>query len=93
MNRPRSDTRVGYGFENRPGRGPLALLVGFGWVVPFIGAAVLASTDPVVLDVRSRSSFDREQMQIPGSVRVFPDQVTDWAAGQSKISSRRANST
>ena len=28
---------------------PLALLVGFGWVVAFIGGAVLASTDPVVL--------------------------------------------
>jgi len=28
---------------------PLALLVGFSWVVAFIGGAILASTDPVVL--------------------------------------------
>ena len=28
---------------------PLALIAGFSWVVAFIGAAVLASTDPVVL--------------------------------------------
>ncbi len=28
---------------------PLALIAGFSWIVAFIGAAVLASTDPVVL--------------------------------------------
>lgn len=28
---------------------PLALLVGFGWIMAFIGGALLASTDPVVL--------------------------------------------
>ena len=28
---------------------PIALLLGFGWVVAFIGGAILASTDPVVL--------------------------------------------
>ena len=71
---------------------PLALLVGFGWVVAFIGGAVLASTDPVVLreivrDERIPRSVRQvlrieAGMQIPGSIRVFPDQVTDWAAGQ-----------
>jgi NhaP-type Na+/H+ or K+/H+ antiporter len=37
---------------------------------------------PLVLDVRSRSSYDRAPERIPGSVRVPPDQVTEWAAGQ-----------
>ena len=27
---------------------PLALLLGFGWIMAFIGGAILASTDPVV---------------------------------------------
>jgi NhaP-type Na+/H+ or K+/H+ antiporter len=37
---------------------------------------------PVVLDVRSRSSYDREEGQIPGSTRVLPDQVAEWADGR-----------
>ena len=28
---------------------PLALLLGFGWIIAFLGGAILASTDPVVL--------------------------------------------
>ncbi|MCZ6570552.1 MAG: cation:proton antiporter, partial [Deltaproteobacteria bacterium] len=42
---------------------PLALLLGFGWVLAFTGGAILASTDPVVLReiVRDR--------RIPRSVR------------------------
>ena len=39
---------------------------------------------PVVLDVRSRSSYERETSRIPGSVRVPPDQTVDWAADQPK---------
>jgi sodium/hydrogen antiporter len=35
---------------------------------------------PVVLDVRSRSEYQRDGVQIPGSVRVLPDQVSEWAA-------------
>ena len=34
---------------------------------------------PIVLDVRSRSSYDRDGSQIPGSIRVLPDQVVEWA--------------
>ena len=34
---------------------------------------------PVLLDVRSRSSYLRDKSRIPGSVRVLPDQVTEWA--------------
>jgi NhaP-type Na+/H+ or K+/H+ antiporter len=35
---------------------------------------------PVVLDVRSRSEYDRDGVRIPSSIRVLPDQVTEWAA-------------
>jgi sodium/hydrogen antiporter len=56
--------------------------------VPRIGvqelAALLDSADPpIVLDVRTHSSYDLDPARIPGSVRVEPDRVADWAAGQS----------
>lgn len=35
---------------------------------------------PIVLDVRTRSQYERDRTSIPGSVRVMPDQVEDWAA-------------
>ena len=37
---------------------------------------------PLVLDVRSRSSYQRDGGQIPGSVRVLPDQAVEWAGSQ-----------
>ena len=37
---------------------------------------------PVVLDVRSRSSYAHDSSQIPGGVRVLPDHVIEWAADQ-----------
>lgn len=39
---------------------------------------------PIILDVRSRSAFDHDKARIPGDVRVLPDQVIEWAKGQSK---------
>ena len=36
------------------------------------------SEPPIVLDVRSRSQYDRDEGQIPGSVRVMPDEVASW---------------
>jgi sodium/hydrogen antiporter len=33
---------------------------------------------PVVLDVRSRSQYERDEGQIPGSVRVTADEVASW---------------
>jgi NhaP-type Na+/H+ or K+/H+ antiporter len=39
---------------------------------------------PVILDVRSRSSYERDGVQIPGSVRVLPDDVTEWAPDRLK---------
>jgi hypothetical protein len=37
---------------------------------------------PLVLDVRTRASFEADHARIPGSVRVLPDHVTEWAATQ-----------
>jgi sodium/hydrogen antiporter len=46
-------------------------------------AARLASDNPpLVLDVRSRSAYAHDAARIPGSVRVPPDEVTEWAAEQ-----------
>ncbi|HEX2054350.1 MAG TPA: cation:proton antiporter [Actinomycetota bacterium] len=39
---------------------------------------------PVVVDVRTRSQHDRDAVQIPGSVRVLPDSVPEWASDQLK---------
>lgn len=35
---------------------------------------------PLVLDVRSRSSYEKSKDQVPGSIRVRPDHVGEWAA-------------
>jgi NhaP-type Na+/H+ or K+/H+ antiporter len=53
--------------------------------VPRVTPAELAQrlagpNPPVVLDVRSRSEYARDGVRIPGSIRVLPDQVTEWAA-------------
>jgi NhaP-type Na+/H+ or K+/H+ antiporter len=36
------------------------------------------SDPPVVLDVRSRSQYERDEGQIPRSIRVLPDEVAEW---------------
>ncbi len=54
---------------------PLALILGFGWVVAFIGGAILASTDPVVLRDIVRDP------RIPRSIR----QVLKIEAGMNDI--------
>ena len=41
-----------------------------------------SDTPPVVLDVRTRAKYETDGGQIPGGVRVLPDEVTDWASGQ-----------
>ncbi len=35
---------------------------------------------PIILDVRARAAYDEDTGQIPGSIRVLPDHVGDWAA-------------
>ena len=48
-------------------------------------AAQLASPQPpLVVDVRARAAFEADEGQIPGSIRVLPDQIKDWAAKQAK---------
>ena len=42
-------------------------------------ALLFGTSPPTVLDVRIRSSYERDAAQIPGSIRVLPDQVTEWA--------------
>jgi NhaP-type Na+/H+ or K+/H+ antiporter len=45
--------------------------------------AMQQGTDPpIVLDVRTRSQYERDASSIPGSVRVLPDDVADWAETQ-----------
>jgi sodium/hydrogen antiporter len=51
--------------------------------VPRITPAALAQqlagpNPPIVLDVRTRSQHEHDHVQIPGSVRVLPDQVGQW---------------
>lgn len=35
---------------------------------------------PIILDVRTRAHYAESDGQIPGSVRVLPDQIHEWAA-------------
>jgi sodium/hydrogen antiporter len=56
---------------------------------PRIAAAELAERlagddPPLVVDVRSRSGFEREPFQIPGAERVRPDEVVEWARDQER---------
>ncbi len=39
---------------------------------------------PRVVDVRTRSAYGTEAMQIPGSIRVLPDRILEWARDQSR---------
>jgi NhaP-type Na+/H+ or K+/H+ antiporter len=48
-------------------------------------AARLASPDPpILLDVRTRSATGTGEPGIPGSIRVPPDNIDDWAQDQSR---------
>ena len=41
---------------------------------------MLESDDPpLVLDVRTRSQYEQDKSRIPGSIRVRPDEVEEWA--------------
>jgi hypothetical protein len=56
--------------------------------VPRVSVEELASelagpNPPAVLDVRTRSEFERDPRRIPSSVRVLPDEVTRWAEATS----------
>ncbi len=47
-----------------------------------LAAMIASERPPVVLDVRARAHFERDAGQIPGSIRVLPDQIREWAADQ-----------
>ncbi len=49
-----------------------------------LDALLSSSQAPVVLDVRSRSQYERAEGQIPGSIRVTTDEIAEWAKGQEK---------
>jgi hypothetical protein len=46
-----------------------------------LAVALAGSNPPIVLDVRTRSTSGRDA-GIPGSVRVPPDEVSEWATRQ-----------
>jgi NhaP-type Na+/H+ or K+/H+ antiporter len=53
--------------------------------VPRVSADELARelegpNPPIVLDVRTRAEYEQSAGSIPGSVRVLPDQILEWAA-------------
>jgi rhodanese-related sulfurtransferase len=52
-----------------------------------LAARLTGSRAPIVLDVRTRSQYNQDTDQIPGSVRVPPDQVEAWADKESRARS------
>jgi rhodanese-related sulfurtransferase len=44
-----------------------------------LAVQLASNTPPIVLDVRSRAHYENDQGQIPGSIRVLPDQIEEWA--------------
>jgi NhaP-type Na+/H+ or K+/H+ antiporter len=43
-------------------------------------AALLETPDPpLVLDVRTRSQYEKDERTVPGAIRVRPDEVEEWA--------------
>jgi NhaP-type Na+/H+ or K+/H+ antiporter len=49
-----------------------------------LAARLEGTHPPLVLDVRSRAQYERDSGQIPGSIRVLPDQIETWAAGATR---------
>ena len=35
---------------------------------------------PLILDVRTRSTYENSGQRIPGDIRMMPDQVVEWAS-------------
>jgi NhaP-type Na+/H+ or K+/H+ antiporter len=44
-----------------------------------LAARLAGAQPPLVLDVRTRGHYARDDGQIPGSIRVLPDQILAWA--------------
>jgi NhaP-type Na+/H+ or K+/H+ antiporter len=43
-----------------------------------LAAELEGPNPPLVLDVRTRAQYDQDEEQIPGSIRVRPDDVEEW---------------
>lgn len=72
----RSATTAGW-FDGQPAEVPR--------ITPEHLAERLAGSEPpLVLDVRSRSSYYHDRSRIPGSVRVPIDRIPEWANGRSR---------
>ena len=42
---------------------------------------MMASPEPpMIIDVRARASYEPDKAEIPGSIRVLPDEGLEWAA-------------
>ncbi len=46
---------------------------------------IMSPQPPMILDVRSRATYERAEGRIPGSVRVEPDKIDQWANSQISI--------
>ncbi|MGH9159469.1 MAG: cation:proton antiporter [Vicinamibacteraceae bacterium] len=56
-----------------------------GFITPEDLAAMLQGPQPpIVIDVRARAHFEAEPELVPGSIRVAPDRVEEWAANRAK---------
>lgn len=60
------------------------LFGGFGGNVPMLTPDELVGrltrpNPPVVVDVRTRASYNHDGTRIPGSIRVLPDGAFEWA--------------
>jgi hypothetical protein len=49
-----------------------------------LAAWLQGANPPILLDVRSRSAVGMGEPGIPGSIRVPPDAVDEWAKHQSR---------
>ncbi len=45
-----------------------------------LAAQLSGENPPLILDVRSRAHYENDEGQIPGSIRVLPDQIEEWAS-------------
>ena len=49
-----------------------------------LGELLSEAVPPLILDARSRSSYEQDRSHIPDDVRVLPDQVLEWAHERSE---------
>jgi NhaP-type Na+/H+ or K+/H+ antiporter len=46
-----------------------------------LAASLQSEAPPLVLDVRTRSQYEKDERLVPGAIRVRPDEVEEWARG------------